>query len=207
MHWMGADSCSARDLSDGPATTPTPGAPPLPPPQPRQMVLLRNDGPQPLLFSVAHDLPAAGLGGELRRRSEDDASAAAAAQQLLEVRPVRGVVLPGQDVQLQVRGGGCAGGLAAGRLAAGGGQAGSAQRRQHAEPGLCTCARPLPSTHTPPPPRQVHISGDEWALRGALHNPRLRYRVRLGSVLSAGGESTDPCAAELAFSAECLAHL
>jgi hypothetical protein len=121
---------------------------------PRQMVLLRNDGPQPLLFSVSHDLPAAGLGGELRRRSDDDETAAAAAQQLLEVRPVRGVVPPGQDVQLQ-----------------------------------------------------VHISGDEWALRGALHNPRLRYRVRLGSELSAGGESNDPCAAELTFSAECLTRL
>ncbi len=67
------------------------------------MVLLRNDGPQPLLFSVTHDLPAAGLGGELRRRSDDDETAAAAAQQLLEVRPVRGVVPPCQDVQLQVR--------------------------------------------------------------------------------------------------------
>ena len=53
----------------------------------------------------------------------------------------------------------------------------------------------------------MHISGDEWALRGALHNPRLRYRVHLGSELSCGGESTDPCAAELTFSAECLTRL
>lgn len=61
--------------------------------------------------------------------------------------------------------------------------------------------RTLPSTP------QVHISGDEWALRGALHNPRLRYRVRLGSELSAGGQSSDPSAAELTFSAECLTRL
>ena len=85
-----------------PPRKPSSRPPSLPAPQPRQMVLLRNDGNQPLLFTVAHDLPAAGLGGELRRRSDDDESAAAAAQQLLEVRPVRGVVPPGQDVQLQV---------------------------------------------------------------------------------------------------------
>lgn len=87
-----------------PSPQPSSRPPSLPAPQPRQMVLLRNDGNQPLLFSVAHDLSAVGLGGELRRRSDDDESAAAAAQQLLEVRPVRGVVPPGQDVQLQVGG-------------------------------------------------------------------------------------------------------
>lgn len=63
------------------------------------MVLLRNDGPTPLLFSIAPEAPSRSVRGS---PLDDDASATEAAAQLLEVRPVRGVVPPGQDVQLQV---------------------------------------------------------------------------------------------------------
>lgn len=76
---------------------------------PNQMVLLRNEGPRPLLFSVACAPGECGSGGAtLLGRSIEDDQAAAAAHQLLAVRPVRGVVPPGQDAQLQV---GMAGGL------------------------------------------------------------------------------------------------
>lgn len=112
------------------------------------MVLLRNDGQQPLLFCVTPEPPPPG------GASPADAAAAATAAQLLEVRPARGVVAPGQDVQLQ-----------------------------------------------------VHISGDEWALRGAQHNPRLTFRVRLCGEYGGGGEADGPGAAQLAFTAECLAHI
>lgn len=72
---------------------------------PSQMVLLRNEGHRPLLFSVACAPEECGSGGAtvLGRAIRDGHAAAAAAHQLLEVRPVRGVVPPGQDVQLQVR--------------------------------------------------------------------------------------------------------
>ena len=112
------------------------------------MVLLRNDGPQPLLFCITPEPPPPG------GASAADAAAAAAAAELLEVRPVRGVVEPGQDVQLQ-----------------------------------------------------VHIGGDEWALRGAQRNPRLAFRVRLCGEYGGGGEAGGPGAAQLTFTAECLAHL
>ena len=78
---------------------------------------------------------------------------------------------------------------------------------RHACLGHTVCPPQRNSTPLPSHSHQVHISGDEWALRGALHNPRLRYRVHLGSELSSGGESTDPCTAELTFSAECLTRL
>lgn len=73
---------------------------------PSQMVLLRNEGQRPLLFSVACAPEECGSGGAtmLGRAIDDDWAAAAAAHQLLEVRPVRGVVPPGQDVQLRVSG-------------------------------------------------------------------------------------------------------
>lgn len=118
------------------------------------MVLLRNDGPQPLLFSVRPEVAGSAAAAAAGRLLDADAAAAATALQLLEVRPVRGVVGPGEDVQLQ-----------------------------------------------------VHIAGDEWALRGAMHNPRLSFRVRVGNELSAGGEATAPGTYELTFSAECLAQV
>lgn len=73
---------------------------------PRQMLLLRNDGSQPLLFAVSHgsgDTAAAAVAAAVARHgSEEEAAAVAAAHQLLEVRPVRGVVQPGKDQAIQV---------------------------------------------------------------------------------------------------------
>lgn len=71
---------------------------------PRQMVLLRNEGQQPLLFSVGHepDGSAAAAFAVRQLGGEDESAAAAAAHQLLEVRPVRGVIPPGREQQLWV---------------------------------------------------------------------------------------------------------
>jgi hypothetical protein len=69
---------------------------------PRQMVLLRNEGPQPLLFAVSHEGSAAAATLGDRHGTDSESIAAASAQRLLEVRPVRGVLQPGQDQALQV---------------------------------------------------------------------------------------------------------
>jgi hypothetical protein len=69
--------------------------------QPRQVVLLRNEGPLPLLYAVCRqaDPSLAAVG---RHGSDEEAAAVAAAHQLVEVRPVRGVVGPGSDQQLWI---------------------------------------------------------------------------------------------------------
>lgn len=91
-----------------------PGHIKLHPDIPNQMVLLQNEGPRPLLFSVVCDgatsQPAGGAGASSAFRpffggsslDEEREVAPAAAQRLLQVRPVRGVVRPGQDASLQV---------------------------------------------------------------------------------------------------------
>ncbi|KAL4853623.1 Type II inositol polyphosphate 5-phosphatase 15 [Chlorella vulgaris] len=68
---------------------------------PRQVVLLRNEGPLPLLYAVCRqaDPSLAAVG---RHGSDEEAAAVAAAHQLVEVRPVRGVVAPGSDQQLWI---------------------------------------------------------------------------------------------------------
>jgi len=69
---------------------------------PRQMVLLSNSGPRPLLFCVCCEDSASGGMGMGGGPLSDDVAASLLAHKLLEVRPVRGVVPPGQDVQLHV---------------------------------------------------------------------------------------------------------